>query len=46
MHKSFTTTHAELRITENKHTLSCYYVRDQMSDEDEYTPEVFNRRSE
>ena len=45
-HNSFKTTHAELRITEIKHTLSCYFVRHQMSDEDEYTPEVFNRRSE
>ena len=29
-----------------KQALSCYFVRHQMSDEDEYTPEVFNRRSE
>ena len=46
MHNSFITTHAQFRITGIKHTLNYYFVGHQISVEDEYTPEVFNRRSE
>ena len=46
MHNSFITIHAQFRITVIKHTLNYYFVGHQISVEDEYTPEVFNRRSE
>ena len=46
MHNSFITTHAQLRITEIKYTLNYYFDRHQMSVEDAYTPELFNRRPE